>query len=256
MPATIVMEPRNERMLKRGAPGARIWEIDFLRGVSIILMVFYHAGYDLYHLCGIKSLFGVFIPIDGPVLQTLVVIFAGLFVVLSGASSTLSRNNPRRALKLLAVALVVTAATYVFDASSAIHFGILHFLGVSILLYGLALEKAGPWPCAAAAAGVFAGALGVSFLTRNVPIHFDWLLPFGIISDTYFSIDYFPLFPWFGVYLLGAVIGKAFYGPRRSLLGPWKPVPLINAAGRHSLAIYVLHQPLILGVLYLAGLLR
>ncbi len=250
------MEPRKESAAKNREPGDRIWEIDFLRGVSIILMVFYHAGYDLYRLCGVKSLFGVFIPIDGPFLQTLVNIFAGLFIVLSGASSTLSRNNPRRALKLLAVALVVTAATYIFDASSAIHFGILHFLGTAILIYGLTLEKAGPWPCLAAAGGAFAITAGISFLARNVPIHFDWLLPFGIVSDTYSTVDYFPLFPWLGVYLLGAAIGKAFYTRRRSLL-PWgKSVPLINAAGRHSLAIYILHQPLILGVLYLGGWLR
>ncbi len=256
MPAAAVMEPRKESAAKRPEPGARLWEIDFLRGVSIILMVFYHAGYDLYHLCGIKSLFGVFIPIHGPIPQTLVNIFAGLFIVLSGASSTLSRNNPRRALKLLAVAVVVTVVTAIFDASSAIHFGILHFLGAAILIYGLTLEKAGSWPCAAAAAAAFAASLGVSLLTRNVPIHFDWLLPFGIISDTYSTVDYFPLFPWLGVYLLGAAFGKAFYFRRRSLL-PWgKSVPLINAAGRHSLAIYILHQPLILGVLYLGGWLR
>ncbi len=78
--------------------------------------------------------------------------FAGLFVVLSGISSTLSRGNIRRALKLVAVALLVTAATFIFDRHSAILFGILHCLAVSILIYGLVLEKAGAAACAAAGA--------------------------------------------------------------------------------------------------------
>jgi len=72
----------------------------------------------------------------------------------------------------------------------------------------------------------------------------------------FMSYDYFPLIPWFGVFLIGAALGKTVYKSRRSLL-PRPPRPIfINAAGRYSLWIYLVHQPVIMGVLYLLGLVR
>lgn len=233
---------------------SRIWEIDFLRGLSIILMVFYHAGYDLNEFCGIKTLAGVGIDVSGPGLSGAQLFFAGLFILLSGISSTLSRSNVRRALRLLAIALVVTAVTYVFDASQPIHFGILHCLGTSILIYGLTMEKSGPRACAAAAAAVLGLSAALSFFSGRVQVDFDWLLPFGIHSNAYASVDYFPLLPWFSVFMAGTVLGKSAYGPKASLLPGPLPETFINIAGRHSLLIYIIHQPVILAVLYVSGL--
>jgi uncharacterized membrane protein len=235
---------------------SRIWEIDFLRGLSIILMVGYHVLYDLSELCGIKTLIGIPIDLSTEAWSAAVMFFAGLFVVLSGISSTLSRGNIRRALKLLGVAIIVTAATYIFDSSSAVHFGILHCLGACILIYGLTLDKSKPLTCAAAGAIVLGLSLTLSFLMKKAPVHFDWLLPFGIHSRTYTSLDYFPLLPWFGIFLAGAVMGKSIYAPKRSLIPKRLPRTVLNAAGRHSLLIYIVHQPVILAVLLIAGLLR
>lgn len=234
----------------------RIWEIDFLRGVSIILVVFYHAAYDLRELAGVRALLGAEIPLDNPLLLAARNFFAGLFIVLCGISSTLTRSNIRRAFRLLGIALVITAATYVFNPSVAVHFGILHCLGVSILLYGLTLEKAKPLTSAVAVAAVFAVSAGLSFLLKNVAIHFDWLLPLGIHSAAYDSFDYFPLFPWLGIYLAGTALGKSLYASRQSLIPKPPPVTFINIAGRHSLWIYIIHQPVLIGLLYVIGLLR
>jgi uncharacterized membrane protein len=234
--------------------GARIWEIDFLRGLSIILMVFYHALYDLSEMGGIRALLGVSIDLSRPFWTTAQYFFAGLFVVLSGTSSTLSRNNARRALKILAVAILVTAATFVFDSRSAVYFGILHCLAVSILIYGLTLEKSGPSACVGAAAVVFGLSAARVLLTRNVPVRFDWLLPFGVHSPAFSSFDYFPLLPWLGVFFIGAALGKSMYARRRSLIPVRLPMTFINAAGRHSLLIYIVHQPILMGLLYLSGL--
>jgi uncharacterized membrane protein len=235
---------------------SRIWEIDFLRGLSIILMLFYHAGFDLAELCGIRTILGVRLNIDGFILKTLVIVFAGLFVLLCGMSSTLTRNNIRRAWKLLGIALLVTCASYIFNPAEAIHFGILHCLGTCILIYGWTLEKAKPWLSAAAAAVVFGLSAAIPLLLKNTPIHTDWLLPFGIISDTYGSLDYFPLLPWLGVFFTGAALGKWLYADRQSRIRKIIPESVINRAGRHSLLIYVVHQPIFLAILYLAGWLK
>jgi uncharacterized membrane protein len=185
-----------------------------------------------------------------------VMFFAGLFVVLSGISSTLSRGNTRRALKLLGLSILVTAATYIFDSSSAVYFGILHCLAACILIYGLTLEKSRPQTCAAAAVVVLGLSIVLAFIMKKAPVRFDWLLPFGIHSRTYASFDYFPLLPWFSVFLAGTVMGKSIYAPKRSLIPKRLPPTLLNVAGRHSLLIYIVHQPIILAVLWILGLLR
>lgn len=248
----------DERQGFSGRQGAaeRIWEVDFLRGLSILLVVLYHAAYDLVELAGVRTLFGWEVPLFSPLLEALRNFFAGLFIVLCGVSGALTRSNIRRALKLLAVALAVTAATAIFQPSLAVHFGILHCLGVSILIYGLLLEKTKPPALIAAAAAVLGVSIAFHLLLRLTPIRFDWLLPLGVHSDTYASFDYFPLLPWLGVFLAGAALGKSVYAARKSLLPKPPPVSFINLAGRRSLAIYVLHQPVLIGVFYATGLLR
>lgn len=234
----------------------RIWEVDFLRGLSIILMVGYHLLYDLGAMAGVRSLLGFTTDLTTPAWLTAQYFFAGLFVVLSGISSTLSRGNVRRALKLLAVAILVSAATFIFNRAAAVHFGILHCLGISILVYGAAFERAKAPACAAAGAVVLMLSAALPLVLKNVTIRFDWLLPLGIHTPLYSSFDYFPLLPWFGVFLAGAALGKSVYAPKRSLIRRRLPVTFINFAGRHSLLIYIVHQPVILGVLYLLGLAR
>lgn len=238
------------------ARAPRIWEIDFLRGLAILLMVAYHFGYDLTELAGVRRVLGIdFDLLSGP-FQVAVALFAGTFVVLCGISTSLTRSNIRRGLKLLAAALLVTAASYVFAPEEVILFGILHCLALCILIYGLSLERAKPLTCLAASAVVLAASLALPALLKTTPIRSDWLLAFGVHSDTFSSFDYFPLLPWLAVFLAGAAFGKRFYAARRSLL-PWgRPVPVINLAGRTSLWIYLVHQPLLLGIFYLTGLLR
>lgn len=242
--------------MKKASGRERIWEIDFLRGLSIILMVGYHLLFDLGEFVGIKKFLGWSTDLSSVAWTAAQYFIAGLFVVLSGISSTLSRNNLRRGLKLLAVSLAVTAVTYLFDPSSAVYFGILQCLAVSMLIYGAAFEKTGPVACAAWGASIIGLTAALRILVKGLDIRFDWLLPFGITSPSFFSFDYFPLFPWFGIFLFGSALGKSVYASRRSLVPRRLPETFINAAGRHSLLIYIVHQPLILGILYVLGLLR
>jgi uncharacterized membrane protein len=234
----------------------RIWEIDFLRGLSIILVVGYHLLYDLGAFVGAGRFFGFSTDLSTVAWSAAQHFFAGLFIVLSGTSSTLSRSNVRRGLRLLGVSIAVTAVTYIFDPSSAIWFGILQLLAVSILIFGAVFEKAKPVTCAAWGGFVLGLGAALHLLKRGMAIRFDWLLPFGIHSPGFSSFDYFPLIPWLGIFLIGAALGRSVYAPRRSLL-PWPlPQTFVNAAGRHSLLIYIVHQPVILAVLYVLGLMK
>ena len=256
--AAAIMLPDGNPMLlwKKRAEGSdknRIWEIDFLRGLAVILMLFYHGGFDITELAGKHTVFGIRWDLGSPGFQVAVAFFAGLFILLCGISSTLTRSNVRRGWKLLGVAALVTAASYVFNREETIYFGILHCLGACILVYGWAMEKAKPWLLAAAALGVFSLSLVLPAALGHTPIRFDWLAPFGIISDTFSSYDYFPLLPWFGVFLGGAALGKWLYAERRSLIKREMPAGFFNIAGRHTLLIYVVHQPIFLGILYTLG---
>ena len=112
-------------------------------------------------------------------------------------------------------------------------------------------EKAGPVACAAGGALVLGLGAALPALVAGAAIRFDWLLPLGIHSPEFASYDYFPLVPWFGVFLAGAALGKWAYAPGRSLLPLSPRETFINFAGRHSLLIYLVHQPVIMGVLYL-----
>lgn len=231
----------------------RIWEIDFLRGLSILLMVGYHLLFDLGEFRGVERFLGFSTDLSTTAWTIAQFFFATVFIVLSGISSTLTRSNVRRGLRLLAVSLAVSAATYVFDPASTVYFGILQCLAVSMLLYGAAFEKAAPIALTLAGAVVVGLGPALPAIKRALAIRFDWLLPLGLHGPTFSSFDYFPLIPWFGIFLVGAALGKAVYAPRRSLL-PWRPpVTFVNVAGRYSLLIYIVHQPVIMGILYLLG---
>lgn len=231
----------------------RIWEIDFLRGLSIILMVGYHLLFDLGEFRGVKSFLGISTDLAGAAWTAAQAFFAGIFVVLSGISGTLSRSNLRRGVKLLAVAAGVTAVTWFFEPSAAVLFGILHCLAVSILLYGAVFERKGPVACAVWGAVVLGLAAFLPALRKAAAVKFDWLLPLGLYSPTFSSYDYFPLIPWFGVFLAGAALGKSVYAQGKSLLPRPPGETFINFAGRHALLIYIVHQPLIMAILYLLG---
>ena len=241
----------------------RIWEIDFLRGVAIILVIGYHLLYDLGDYVGISRFLGWSTNLSTVAWTIAQHFFAGLFVLLSGVSSTLTRSNTRRGWRLLAVALALTLATYLiavwlhlFDPSDTIIFGILHCLAVSMLLYGAVFKKLSAAANALLGAGIIGLAAFQPILKKALVIRSNWLIPFGLPSPGFSSLDYFPLIPWLGVFLIGAALGRTLYSKKKSLL-PWRmPANFVNFAGRHSLLIYIVHQPLIMGILYLLGRMR
>ncbi len=203
----------------------RIELIDALRGLSIILVLAYHCGYDLY-------LFGL-VPervMYHPLLNVLQPIFAGVFILLAGVSSRFSRDNLRRGLLMLGCSAAVTGATYLMGYP--VWFGILHLLAASTLVFWL-LEKLKITAIAVPA---------LAFLALFFDIgHFP--PPMG-------SADYFPLTPWIFLFFAGTYMGILI---KEGKFPGWfydTHIPALPFVGRHTLIIYMLHQPVLYGVVW------
>ncbi len=246
------MKPE-EAVINQAKNPDRIWEIDFLRGLAIILMVGYHLLYDLGDFVGLKKFLGFSTDLTTPAWLLAQNFFAGLFIILSGISTTFSRNNLRRFLKFLFVAILITGTTYVFDKSSAILFGIIHCLAFCVLLYITLFKKSSPAIRVGCGIFILFTNFTLPVIRKKTGLSSSWLLPFGLPDPGFASFDYFPLIPWFGVFLLGTVLGHWLYEEKKSLIRQPLPETFINWCGRHSLWIYLLHQPIIIGILYLLG---
>lgn len=227
----------------------RIWELDVLRGIMILGVVIIHLLFDLQYFLGIDV-------VKDPVLQYCLDRCGFLFVVLSGLCVTLGKHHIKRGLQVFACGMLITAVTAgmyflgLVDKFIIIYFGVLHLLGVCMLLWAL-FRKLPPW--AAAIFGVGFVALGVWL--RSVRGESFWLVPLGVTFPGFSSSDYFPLLPHLGWFLLGASLGPLLYKEKRSKL-PWKyqnsaVARFFGFCGRHSLWIYLIHQPVLYGIVML-----
>lgn len=221
----------------------RIWELDALRGLCILGMIAVHFLYDLVTFTDATPL----LPSWFSVVQEYGHL---LFVLISGLCATLGTRSVKRGAVVLGAGLLVSYVTLFGEAvvgvaGLRIWFGILHLLGVCMLLYPLFRRL--PWPILAAL-GVGFVALGLWMQTVTVSV--TWLFPLGLrAANFYCGSDFFPLFPGLGWFLLGAVIGKTLYRDKRTRLPAVRadraPLRFLRFCGRHSLAIYLLHQPVL-----------
>ncbi|MBI2079866.1 DUF1624 domain-containing protein [Candidatus Micrarchaeota archaeon] len=229
--------------------GKRFIEIDALRGIAILMMVLFHFVFDLKFL-GIYDIE----PYEGfwLIFQRTT---ASLFILLVGIGLSLMNqkygNNYltyfKRGLFILGLGFLVTLATYIYPGEGVIVFGILHFIGISILVTPL-FFRFNYLNLGFAALIIFAG-FNLWTVDTNLLI---WL---GLAPEYFYTLDYFPLLPWFGLVLIGLVLGKYFYNreePGIELNLKGKLVQSLAYLGQKSLLIYLIHQPIILGILLLA----
>lgn len=222
----------------------RIWELDFLRGIALILMVYFHAVYDL------KEFYNYPISYDEGMNFYIGKASALLFMLISGISCSLSKHNINRGLKVLGIALTLTLATHLYNPNYGIKFGILHFLGISMLLYPLFSTINRYLLLLIGTTIILLG----TFLSK-VNMTVDYFFPLGLTTDSFISSDYYPLLPWFGVFLYGIALGKLFYAKKQSLFNFSLKDNLIGRMGKKTLILYLIHQPLTLLILALISLL-
>ena len=229
----------------------RIWEVDALRGAMIWDVVFIHLCFDLQYFLGIDI-------IKNPVLQYCADHYGVLFVILSGLSVTLGTRSVRRGVQVLCGGLLITAVTAgmflmnMADKFLIIYFGVLHLLGVCMLLWPIFRKL--PFRVLALLGAAFV-ALGLWL--QGIRVDTWAFVPLGLMPRGFTSADYFPLFPHLGWFLLGASLGKCLYKEKRTLL-PWKGaqwgiIRFFRFCGRHSIWIYLLHQPVLYGIILLIG---
>lgn len=252
----------NERRVQQKAPASRYALLDELRGLDLVSMMLYHACWDMMFLFGIWMDWYAGMP--GRLWQQTI---CWVFILLSGFCVQLGHHTLRRGAQVFAAGALVTVVTLVFMPEDRVVFGVLTFLGSAMLLTGVLeplLKKIPP-----------AAGLAVSAVLFALTYHLDerWLgfgglrlaLPdawyanyftafFGFLPFDFYSTDYFALLPWLFLfwagYFLHGVVGRARMEPlRRSVC------PALGWMGRHSLLLYLLHQPVIYGVLSAAAVL-
>ena len=243
----------------------RIHSLDELRGICLALMVLYHAMYDIY------ALYNVYIPFfySAP-MRFLQSFFAGVFIMIAGITCSFSRSNFKRGIKTLVCALAVSLSTMLVTPAEPILFGILHLLGVCMVLYPLAAVVLNQLPQTLSALALFllfaatwlvpsrkVGFFAFPLLDLSPQLYTNfWFAAVGFAPADFVSADYFPLLPWGFLFLAGSRIGHllAIKGVPAALTV--LRFPFWAACGRNSLAVYLLHQPVLIFIFTLVGILR
>jgi uncharacterized membrane protein len=238
----------------------RLWEVDTIRGVAIVSMVFYHFVWDL-------NFFGLYQDMLVGPWQLFARGIATTFTLVMGLSLTLSEANYRRktgtaapfakylrrGLQILGWGMVITVSTYFFVGPRFVIFGVLHMLGtMTILAYPfLSWNK---WVSLL----VGLAGIGLGLILDDLIVSHPWLIWLGVKQAGRSMVDYYPLFPWGSTTLFGIFAGKSLFSqgqprftlPDLSLAGPVRGLRFL---GRHSLLIYLLHQPLLIGAFLALG---
>lgn len=263
----MIATEENKKIRTSARSATRFWEVDMMRGVAIVMMAIFHLLWDFWSFRIMPDL----------------ILYAGFwkyfqrttaitFLVLVGVSLTLSyrrevgKNRGRkpgwdkyllRGLRIFGIGMCFTFFGWL-SRFGYVHIGILHLIGLAIILSYPLLEYRWInfilWVIFVIIGGI----------VLNVRLDHNWLVYFGLHTERYYPLDYFPLFPWLGVVLLGVFVGNTLYDRHGRIfyLPDWQdiaPIRLLRFLGRHSLIIYVIHQPLLIAILYLldmAGLIN
>lgn len=238
----------------------RVHLIDELRGILIIYVVLYHLTYDLSEIFLMD-----FDWMYSSWMNTIRNTMTGCLIVIAGISCTFSSSNMKRGLKILGIGFSFTVFTYLFMPDQLILFGILHFFGVSILIYAFLERLLSKIP-------IFVGMIGSFYLyffsfhlyegyiglfTRiaiKLPDelkNYGFFYPLGFPVEGMSSADYYPIIPWIFLLIAGSFIGRYLKKENLPKFLYKTHSKKLSFLGRHTLVIYLIHQPIIYGVLYI-----
>ena len=228
------------------------WQIDFLRGLAVIGMIVFHIFLilDFFNIRNGKFDTGSWLILKYFVQCT--------FIGLVGVSLALSTKNYStqifRGLKILGFAVIISIVTYIFEPEIFVKFGILHLIGAGIILAAPFSNK----KYSALFLGIVAFVIGEiisQVTTTNI-----FLYIIGFQSHNFPGLDYFPIFPWisaiFSGIFLGNILKEKLRSPRRGKTANTEMPEIltpITFLGKHSLMTYMVHIPIIIGILWILG---
>ena len=235
------------------SPGPRLAHIDALRGLAIAQMIAYHAIYDL----GYFGWLHLAMTRDPPWIawRTAIVaqflLLVGIGLVLREARGIDGARFWRRWAQIAGAALLVSAGSRLLFGPRFIWFGILHFVAVALVL-GRSLASRG-WRTSLLLAAISAG---VGLLLRSTRFDADALSWIGFATIKPGTEDFVPVFPWLGAVFAGMALGIAWRKRSFRVGAPLEgiaahPPPVLAQLGRWPLTVYLVHQPLLMGFLWL-----
>jgi uncharacterized membrane protein len=247
VPATKSTAPAPTAARVASTPLARIRAIDAMRGTAICMMIVYHAAFDLNWFRIISADFN-----HHPFWLGFRDLIVSSFLILVGISLVLAYRagiSPKRFWQRIALvgtcALLVTLGSYVTFPKTFITFGILHCIVVSSILAWPLVR----FPRAALIAGIVIIVVGATIGVKLFDL--PWLNWVGLMTFRPATEDYVPLLPWFGVVLVGISVGSSLLERRKVALQRISRASpgWLTWLGRHSLLVYMVHQPIMVGLL-------
>ncbi len=236
-------------------PISRYPEIDLLRGVAVLGMILFHAAFDWVFFAGQQ------LELDSGIIWAIGRSAAAIFVALAGCSMGLAwrrkhagKKSPllMRGVQIFGMGIALTAFTWIFFNAYTIWFGVLHLIGLGVIIGTLLLL----YPRSTLLTGIIITGLGIALSLPSLSAWTPAIIPlFPVAIQTF---DYFPLFPWLGLFFLGMSVGEYLYpsGRQRYRISFNTTHPITQSliwAGRNSLLIYFIHQPILVGIILLMG---
>ncbi len=217
----------------------RLMTLDFLRGFSVFLMIIFHLCFDLNHFdyIDIKIYSGAFWHYFRWLIVNLFIFTAGYSISIVHKKKILWPKALKRSGLLLVLSMMITVATYFLFPYSWVYFGILHFFAVATVMVL-------PLVYFPKVALILAALLGLGYYFDFLGTHFIYLWLQPLLHLPQYPEDIVPILPWIIPMLIGMYVGYYRALPEIKVLQKCKTVLFM---GRHSLAVYMIHQPILFG---------
>ena len=242
----VITDREREGETKLDRSRRRVPQIDLLRGVAVLMMVVFHLNWSLdYFGVAVPAPFDGFWNLFQKSTGGLFLSLVGVSLVLGHSPSSATARYLSRGARIFGYGMVITLGSLVFRPEGFVFFGVLHFIGVAVILAAPFIRFT--W---------LNLLLGTCFLAAGVRLQtmtfdFPWLVWLGLNHPVY-TIDIYPILPWLGVVFLGMFAGRMMVrGGRPGMTDEARrrSRPL-RFLGRHALPAYFLHLPVVFGAAY------